>query len=75
MGGNDMRAIDDVVKLRCNCGYGSISGTALFEHGVGPEAAVPIAALREKGKPFAYDYTVRLPDGYLLSIDEKDIAS
>jgi hypothetical protein len=66
-----MRAIGDKVQLRYDCGYGSLSGTYLYEHGFSRDLVL-ITAVRPD--PHSYDYTVELPDGSHLDIDEKDIA-
>ena len=67
--GRKPRNIGDKVYLRYNCGYGSLNGMTLWEHGhVTDKVAVEIV-----GFGGSYEYMVRLPDGYLLSIDERDI--
>jgi len=64
-----MRAIGDKVQLRYDCGNGSLSGIFLSEQSA-TRVMVPIVALKDKH----YDYTVELPSGYRLGVDERDIA-
>lgn len=66
-----MHNVGDRVYLRTNCGYSSLSGIAMWEHGVNDDTLVEVVATKEN----AYDYIVKLPDGYRLSVDERDVCS
>jgi len=64
---NEMRSVGDKVELMPG-GYGGLNAIFLHEEGVIGQM-VPIVAVDG-----AYKYTVVLPSGYKLGIDERDIA-
>jgi hypothetical protein len=72
-----MRSLGDLVVLRHGIGYGSLNTITLYEHGLRNDKPVEIVKVAaDKYNPngsLAYDYQVRLPDGYPLDIDEVDI--
>ena len=73
-----LRNVGDKVVLRYERGYGSLNYLTLVSHGMvhGDEPVEIMKAsdgtLNPNGS-IPYDYQVKLPDGYLLDIDEKDI--
>lgn len=63
--------LGDMVRLRWDCGRGSLSLSSLTDHGMKWDSFVPIVAV--KAAAGEYDYTVVLPDGYKLGINYIDI--
>lgn len=61
------RPVGSIVYLRPG-GYGGLSSGFLYDHGITDKTPVEIAG-PGKGR---YTYQVRLSDGYLLDVDEKD---
>ena len=59
------------VRLRYDCGIGSIRIGTITDHGAKWDSLLPIVSLNDG--PNEYDYTIEFPDGYRMGIDERDI--